>query len=97
MMKSIAGRLATQYKRHETWFAVGTLLLLGMLAYLPLMHKFGFYRDDWYMLWTGRAFGPQGIIDLFHQHDLRCGPVSAGRIWACACNSVLPPPPTVKS
>lgn len=65
MMKSIAGRLATQYKRHETWFAVGTLLLLGMLAYLPLMHKFGFYRDDWYMLWTGRAFGPQGIIDLF--------------------------------
>ncbi|MCJ7568375.1 MAG: hypothetical protein MUO58_12615 [Anaerolineales bacterium] len=65
MMKSIGSRIATRYQRHEIWFAVGTLLLLGLLAYLPLMHKFGFYRDDWYMLWTGRAFGPQGIIDLF--------------------------------
>jgi hypothetical protein len=29
------------------------------------MTGFGFYRDDWYMLWTGQAFGPQGIIKLF--------------------------------
>lgn len=65
MLKSIGRRIVTEYQRHEPWFAVGTVLLLGMLAYVPLMHKFGFYRDDWYMLWVGRAFGPQGIIDLF--------------------------------
>jgi hypothetical protein len=65
MLKSIGRRIVTEYQRHESWFAVGTVLLLGFLAYVPLMHKFGFYRDDWYMLWVGRAFGPQGIIDLF--------------------------------
>ena len=65
MLKSISRRIVTEYQRHEAWFAVGTVLLLGLLAYVPLMHKFGFYRDDWYMLWVGRAFGPQGIIDLF--------------------------------
>jgi hypothetical protein len=35
------------------------------LAYTPCIHKFGFYRDDWYVLWVGRAFGPQSIIRLF--------------------------------
>lgn len=64
-MKSIGNRIVNGYQRHGAWFAVGTVLLLGLLAYVPLMHKFGFYRDDWYMLWVGRAFGPQGIIDLF--------------------------------
>ena len=65
IMKSIGNRIVNGYQRHGAWFAVGTVLLLGLLAYVPLMHKFGFYRDDWYMLWVGRAFGPQGIIDLF--------------------------------
>jgi hypothetical protein len=65
MLKSIGRRIVTEYQRHEPWFAVGTVLLLGFRAYVPLMHKFGFYRDDWYMLWVGRVFGPQGIIDLF--------------------------------
>lgn len=65
MLKSIGRRIVTEYQRHEAWFAVGTVLLLGFLAYVPLMNKFGFYRDDWYMLWAGRAFGPRGIIDLF--------------------------------
>jgi hypothetical protein len=65
MMKSIGTRILSVYQRHEAWFTMGTVLLLGMLAYAPLMHKFGFYRDDWYVLWAGRAFGPQAIIDLF--------------------------------
>ncbi len=65
IMKSIGNRIVNGYQRHGAWFAVGTVLLLGLLAYVPLMHKFGFYRDDWYILWVGRAFGPQGIIDLF--------------------------------
>jgi hypothetical protein len=65
MLSSIGRRIVTEYQHHEVWFAVGTVVLLGFLAYVPLMHKFGFYRDDWYMLWAGRAFGSQGIIDLF--------------------------------
>jgi hypothetical protein len=42
-----------------------------------------------------RQLGVQGIIDLFHQHDLRCGPVTARRIWDCANNSLLSPPDVV--
>ncbi len=64
-MRSFWDRIAAFYLRHETAFAVGTLLVLGALAYLPLIQDRGFYRDDWYMLWAGRAFGPQAIIDLF--------------------------------
>jgi hypothetical protein len=65
MMKSIGNRFVTLYQRHETWFAAGILLAFGLLAYTPFIHKFGFYRDDWYMLWAGHVFGPQAIIDLF--------------------------------
>ena len=64
-MKSVGGRIVTLYQRHEAWFAVGILLAFGLLAYTPFIHKFGFYRDDWYTLWVGRTFGPQAIIDLF--------------------------------
>lgn len=65
VFKSIGRRIVTCYQRREAFFATATLLLLGLIAYAPLMSKFGFYRDDWYMLWTGRAFGPPGIVDLF--------------------------------
>jgi len=42
-----------------------------------------------------RDLGIDGIIDLFHRHDARCGPATAGRIWNCANNSLLQPPQIV--
>lgn len=42
-----------------------------------------------------RDLGLQGIIDLFHQHDARCGPVTASRIWDCANNCLLRSPEIV--
>lgn len=65
MIKSLSDRIRSAYQRNETWFNLGIVLVLGILAYTPFMNKFGFYRDDWYMLWVGRTFGPQAIIDLF--------------------------------
>lgn len=38
-----------------------------------------------------RKLGIQGIVDLFHQHDVPCGKKTAQRILACA-NQALPPP-----
>lgn len=38
-----------------------------------------------------RELGERGIIDLFHEHGARCGPVTAQRILHCADNAVLPP------
>jgi len=43
-----------------------------------------------------RDLGVDGIIDLFHRHGARCGPVTAGKIWQSACNSLLNPPQMVQ-
>lgn len=65
MLRSITDRMRKSYQNHEAWFAVGVVLVLGILTYTTHIGKLGFYRDDWYSLWVGRAFGPQAIIDLF--------------------------------
>jgi len=43
-----------------------------------------------------RALGVEGIIHLFHEHGLRCGPVTAGQVLNCAQRSLLHPPPIVE-
>lgn len=65
MLNSIRSRIATRYQRYEIFFAIGLMFLLGLLAYFPFASQLGFYRDDWYVLWTGRTLGPNSIIDLF--------------------------------
>jgi len=45
--------------------ALGVLLLLAGLAYLPLITQLGFYKDDWHVIWAGSSFGPGRIIDEF--------------------------------
>jgi hypothetical protein len=51
--------------KSETWMAGGLIILVSILAYGILIPQLGFYRDDWYMLWAGQAWGTQGIIGLF--------------------------------
>ena len=65
MLEKFRQLLTTKYEEHEFFFAIGVVLALGMLAYLPFANQLGFYRDDWYVLWSGRALGPNSIIDLF--------------------------------
>lgn len=65
MLEKLRTRLSTGYQQHELLFAIGLVLVLGLLAYLPFANQLGFYRDDWYVLWSGRALGPNSIIDLF--------------------------------
>jgi hypothetical protein len=43
-----------------------------------------------------RDLGVEGIIALFHQHGLRCGPVIAGRVWDCANHCLTNPPGIVE-
>jgi len=78
IMKRIYLRLVAEYERHEPWFAYGTMLILGFISYTPLLHKLGFYRDDWYILWAGHALGPQSIIDLFAFDRPLVGYLNAG-------------------
>ena len=53
------------FQRLEPWIAVGLVVGIGLLAFAPLLNRFGFYRDDWYQLWAGHALGPESIITLF--------------------------------
>jgi len=54
---------STQWKR---WLLpVGLLVLVSGLIFLPFASHLGFYRDDWYMLWSANARGAASIIDLF--------------------------------
>jgi len=41
------------------------LLLFGSLAYLFLLRGWGYYKDDWHLIWAGNAHGISGIIQLF--------------------------------
>jgi hypothetical protein len=58
----------TQLQKLEPYVAVGLIILVAGITYLPLASKFGFYLDDWYILWGGNNFGPS-IIAEFHQFD----------------------------
>jgi len=41
------------------------LVLVSAIIFLPFARSLGFYRDDWYMLWSANARGANSIIDLF--------------------------------
>jgi hypothetical protein len=40
------------------------VFLLGFLAFTPFITTFGFYRDDWHVIWSGISRGANSIIDL---------------------------------
>ena len=52
--------------RIEAWLASALIILAAALTYGVLLPKLGFYRDDWYMLWSGQSRdGLAAIIRLF--------------------------------
>jgi hypothetical protein len=50
------------WSRLRKWDSVLFLLLLSALAYLPNISHFGYFRDDWYLMYSANAFGG----DAFH-------------------------------
>lgn len=52
-------------KSSETWLAVGLIAFVTLLTYGVLIPQLGFYRDDWYQMWTYQSRGPAGLIALF--------------------------------
>ncbi|MCP6769370.1 hypothetical protein NL529_31440, partial [Klebsiella pneumoniae] len=52
--------------RIEAWLASALIILAAALTNGVLLPKLGFYRDDWYMLWSGQSRdGLAAIIRLF--------------------------------
>jgi hypothetical protein len=52
-------------QKYPHLLAMLTLFLLGALSYLPLAHRFGFYNDDWYLMYAARVFGPEVFETIF--------------------------------
>ena len=51
--------------RQEKWFSSLLVIIVTLLTHAPLLSQLGFYRDDWYLIWTGQSLGIEGIIALF--------------------------------
>jgi hypothetical protein len=41
------------------------LLVVSMLVYLPWVWQIGYMNDDWYLMYSARAYGPKAFIDIF--------------------------------
>lgn len=52
-------------KKHGYLAGILLLIIFGVLAYLPLVGKFGYYNDDWYLMYSARAYGPQAFWEIF--------------------------------
>jgi hypothetical protein len=51
--------------KRETILAVALIILATLLTYGVLISRLGFYRDDWYLLWTAESQGTAGLLNLF--------------------------------
>ncbi|MCK6539305.1 MAG: hypothetical protein L6Q26_04530 [Anaerolineales bacterium] len=41
------------------------LAAISALVYLPLVNRLGYYYDDWYLMYSARAYGSEAFIDIF--------------------------------
>jgi hypothetical protein len=52
-------------KRYGSWAGIILLIVLSALVYLPLIRSFGYYNDDWYLMYSAGAHGPEVFQDIF--------------------------------
>ena len=50
---------------HSGPLAAGLVALIAAIAYLPLIGRLGYYRDDWFVIWSGNARGAWSLVELF--------------------------------
>lgn len=51
--------------RFEPFLSVFLLSLVSALVYLPFVPKFGYFNDDWYLMFAAGAKGPSVFWDIF--------------------------------
>ncbi len=52
-------------KDRKNLLSILVLLIVSLVAYLPLVGKFGYYNDDWYLMYSAGAYGPGVFWDIF--------------------------------
>lgn len=51
--------------RQQTSVLLLMLLVISALVYLPRINQIGYLNDDWYLMYSAHAYGPQVFSDLF--------------------------------
>lgn len=54
-----------QNSKRELSASIVVITLIFIITYLPLINQLGFYRDDWYLIWSGHTHGFQKIVEIF--------------------------------
>ena len=52
-------------KKFRFWLIPGIILLVSSIAYLPLAHRFGFFNDDWYLMYDAYTQGSDFFQEVF--------------------------------
>lgn len=47
------------------FFHIAVIILVSALTYLPLVGKFGYFNDDWYLMYSASTYGANTFIDIF--------------------------------
>ena len=51
------------HKKHLV--PIFVLTIISALAFLPHLHRLGYYRDDWNLIYAGFVQGPEKLIDIY--------------------------------
>lgn len=64
-MKNISSRINSFWAFIKKYDFLFLILILSAFAYLPNITQFGYFRDDWYMMYAANAAGPNVFHSLF--------------------------------
>jgi hypothetical protein len=51
--------------RKQTVLLLVLLLVISAVVYLPRINQIGYLNDDWYLMYSAHAYGPQVFSDIF--------------------------------
>jgi len=52
-------------KKQNDFSYILIIIVISALAYLPLVGEFGYFNDDWYLMYSASAYGPNTFVDIF--------------------------------
>lgn len=52
-------------RKQDHLLSILLLVIVAGMVYLPLLGKFGYTNDDWYLMYSAAAYGPDTFIDIF--------------------------------
>ncbi len=53
------------FANYENLLLFVLLLAISALVYLPRIKQIGYTNDDWYLMYSANAYGPQSFVDIF--------------------------------